>query len=362
MARVLAFINPSISTRNVGDLFIEDSVKRILVYDRQQSVDIDPRKPIGPRELEQINACEAAVIVGTNLWYRDMPKPSRWQFTLSDLDKIKTPIIPLGVGTTRKAGEDNGFTPETRDLIARLHADCRLGSARDWRTVEALHEAGIRNVVMTGCPTLFRSLSPTWRLRPPTNDRQRIVVTVRKGQRHNVHILLRMLKQRGLQPVIAAQQPPDNFLRRGWFFRPPPAPTIFEQRLQPYLDLVDQSLGAIGWRLHGNMFHLAHGNPAVFFANCSRSQSFCESFGLPHQFCSDGRWLSRQSIARAVEQFFDPATFAKLPERYAHYRGEMAAFLDANGLEHRLQSADPGDATPGLDVPVARARSIAPTR
>ena len=44
--RKLAFINPRLSTRNVGDFFIEDSVKRILQYDVQSSLDIDPRKPL----------------------------------------------------------------------------------------------------------------------------------------------------------------------------------------------------------------------------------------------------------------------------------------------------------------------------
>ena len=48
-----------------------------------------------------------------------------------------------------------------------------------------------------------------------------------------------------------------------------------------HLDLVEETLGAVGWRLHGNMLHLAHGNPAVFFANNSRAESFCEAFGLP---------------------------------------------------------------------------------
>ena len=46
MHRVLAFINPKLSTRNVGDLFIEDAVKRILSYDAAESIDIDPRQPI----------------------------------------------------------------------------------------------------------------------------------------------------------------------------------------------------------------------------------------------------------------------------------------------------------------------------
>ena len=35
MPPALAFINPRLSTRNVGDHFIEDSVKRILAFDKE---------------------------------------------------------------------------------------------------------------------------------------------------------------------------------------------------------------------------------------------------------------------------------------------------------------------------------------
>ena len=58
---------------------------------------------------------------------------------------------------------------------------------------------------MTGCPTLFRSLAPTWRLRGKPQAKK-VVVTVRKGAAKNVSKLLKELTGRGLEPVIAAQQ------------------------------------------------------------------------------------------------------------------------------------------------------------
>src|SRR5918997_3620864 len=102
MASVIAFINPAVSTENVGDLFIVDSLKRILVHDRTRSFDVDPRKPIPRDTIDRINReADAAVICGTNLWYRRMPKPGRWMFGAEDLKQIRVPIVPFGVGTTR---------------------------------------------------------------------------------------------------------------------------------------------------------------------------------------------------------------------------------------------------------------------
>lgn len=340
MPQVLAFLNPCLSTRNVGDHFIEDSVKRILDFDREHSIDLDTRKPPTPAEIARINACEAAVIVGTNLWYRDMHRRTCFAFTRQQLRQIRVPVIPLGIGTTRHLGEDNRFEPQTRQLIRQIHESCAIGGARDLRTLAALHEAGIRNVALTGCATLFRSLKPTWRLRRNKDTRQ-VVVTVRKGQRVNVCRLLAELRRCGLEPVIAAQQEGDmtfSHRRRGWFFRR--ETTLYEYDIRPYLQLVGESLGAIGWRLHGNMLHLSHGNPAVYFANCSRAASFCESFGLPYAYCEDHGVLPALEIDAMVARLFDDATFAAFPACYAEHYARMAAFLEANGLQHHLGPSD----------------------
>ena len=335
MAQTLAFINPSLTTGNVGDLFIADSVKRILRFDRATSFDVDPRRPLSPVDIERINAADAAIIVGTNLWYRDMPKPGRWQLSFDDLRRIRVPIIPLGMGTTRHPGEDNGFGPDTCAQLRLIHASCAVGSARDPRTALALAQAGIRNVSVTGCPTLFHSLQPTWELRRPMHTR-RIVLTVRKGQKRNVHALLRLVRRRGLVPVVAAQQADDRLLCRGIPFVRSVVPTLFRFATAPYRQLVEQSCGAIGWRLHGNMIHLAHGNPAMLFSNCSRGASFCELFGLPTMASPDHQRLSDAALSEMLDRFFDDATFAPLARRFPVVRAEMVRFLNANGLEHNL--------------------------
>jgi polysaccharide pyruvyl transferase WcaK-like protein len=341
MASVIAFINPALSTENIGDLFISDSLKRIVIHDRTRSFDVDPRKPITRETIDRINReADTAIICGTNLWYKRMPKPGRWMFSLADLAAIKVPIIPLGVGTTRHEDDDNDFEPDTLAQIRQIHSSCTMAGARDVRTMEVLERAGIRNVMMTGCPTLFRSLAPIWRLnRKP--GAKKVVVTVRKGAAKNVRKLLTELTSRGFEPVIAAQMPRDNFLARGliplvgksW-------PMVYEFSVRPYFDLIDQAVGAIGWRLHGNMIHLAHGNPAILFSNCSRGESFCKTFGLPAVRSPDLVELPDSKISEMIDRLLDPATFANLPKTYDEHRRSMAQFLEANGLQHNLAGAD----------------------
>jgi polysaccharide pyruvyl transferase WcaK-like protein len=339
MSKAIAFINPRLSTSNVGDFFIEDSVKRIIDYDPERSVEIDPRKPLKPGDIERINECDAAVIVGTNLWYRQIAKPNRWMISLDELKRIKVPFIPFGVGTTLHRGQDAQFKPESVELLQQIHNQCEESSARDPQTWEMLRDAGISNVRMTGCPTMFRSLKPEWELITKPSDQ--IVVTARKGQDRNIAVILRELRRHGKEAIIAAQKDHDLYCARRRFpwLEAGPA-SLYEFSIKPYQALVDYAYGAIGWRLHGNMFHLAHGNPAVFFANCSRVRSFTEAFGLPCIYAEDGERIADADLVRAVEHLLAADTFSRLPERYAHYRAEMVRFLERNGLPHRL-TADP---------------------
>ena len=338
MKSSIAFLNPALSTRNVGDLFIQDSVKRIIRFDAESSVDIDPRKPLGNMEIDRINACDAALIVGTNLWYKTILKEGRWSLSPDILDRIKVPIIPFGVGTTRHKGDDNGFDSLSIDILRRLHDHCEMASVRDQRTQEVMEEIGITNSLLTGCPTLFRSLKPNWSMNKGKDTRD-IVVTVRKGQRKNVRFLLRELKESGWNPIVAAQQEKDQYFAKRMPLIQPATPTLYKYDINPYLQLVESHRGSIGWRLHGNMLHLAHGNPAVFFANCSRAKSFCDTFGLPCVVAEDGEPVSAAVIRESIARITDAETFALLPERYRHYRSEMVSFLEKNGLAHNLKDA-----------------------
>jgi polysaccharide pyruvyl transferase WcaK-like protein len=154
-----------------------------------------------------------------------------------------------------------------------------------------------------------------------------------------VRLLVKQLAKAGLEPVLAAQQDKDNFLKTSIPFVQKAVPTLYEYDIQPYLKLIEESVGAIGWRLHGNMIHLAHGNPAVLFSNCSRGDSFCDAFCLPRIQCPDHHRLTEGEIAEQVRRLLDPATFEKLPAGYREHRAAMTRFLETNGLEHNLKPA-----------------------
>lgn len=337
MSQAIAFINPRVSTSNVGDFFIEDSVKRIIEHDVERSIDIDPRRPLKPGDIERINQCDAAVIVGTNLWYRQIAKPNRWMITLDELKRIKIPFVPFGVGATLHRHDSDDFDAESVALLKQIHGQCVEASVRDPQTFDMVKKTGISNVRMTGCPTLYRSLRPQWQLRKKAS--QDVVVTVRKGQDANVQVVLNELRGQGRAPIIAAQKKQDlHCARRRFPFLTAATASLYEFNIAPYQKLVDHAYGAIGWRLHGNMFHLAHGNPTVFFANCSRVKSFSEAFSLPCIYAEDGEKIAKKDLVDAVEHLLAADIFSSFPACYAKYFLEMVAFFEQNGIAHNLEA------------------------
>jgi len=335
MKKSIAFINPRVSTKNVGDFFIEDSVKRIIKYDPQSSVDIDPRKPLTENDINNINKCDAAIIVGTNLWYRNILKKNRWMITIDDLKKIKVPFIPFGVGATLHRGENAAFDEESVALLQRIHDQCEEASVRDPKTFEMVKKTGIDNVRMTGCPTLYHSLKPSWKLKIiESND---VVVTARKDQDNNFNGLLSELRKRNKRPILAAQKKKDLFCSRRRFPYLQQGPEVlYEFNVDPYLKLTERTFGAIGWRLHGNILHLAYGKPTVFFANCSRIQSFCEAFSLPWIYAEDGEKIQGRDLSESVDHLLAADIFSSFPFRYAEFYSEMAKFFERNGIGHNL--------------------------
>lgn len=336
MSHSVAFINPKVSTKNVGDFFIESSVKRIIDYDENTSIDIDPRRPLTNDDIAKINSCDFAVITGTNLWYPHIEKQNRWMITPEDLKKIRVPFVPLGVGTTIHRGQEARFDQESKYLLELIHDRCEEASVRDPATYDMVMNAGIKNVRMTGCPTLYRSLKANWQLNHKVTNK--VVLTVRKGQDKNIKVILNELIRNDKIVTIAAQKKQDLYCARRRFpylARPPKA--LYKFNLDEYEQLVNESYGAIGWRLHGNMLHLAAGNPIAFFANCSRVKSFCETFSLPYIYAEDGETINKTHLVETVDQFLNEDIYTDFKIKYAHYQNQMRVFLNKNLIKHFLE-------------------------
>jgi hypothetical protein len=79
---------------------------------------------------------------------------------VDDLENIKVPICMMGLGWKSLDGgwessQNYRFSKPTTRLLKRIQKDNLCNSVRDYHTANVLRRAGLRKVLMTGCPATY---------------------------------------------------------------------------------------------------------------------------------------------------------------------------------------------------------------
>lgn len=143
--------------KNIGDFLIAEKAQQVIshITGEQNFLQFDRWLPFDDR-LDEVNATRAVIICGGPAYdSRFYPKTLP---LVSDLKKIKVPIVPLGLGLAgmrHEALPSFSFTPESLEAIRYMHSTCELSGVRDRITLEKLNQVGIQNVIVSGCPVLY---------------------------------------------------------------------------------------------------------------------------------------------------------------------------------------------------------------
>jgi len=147
---------------NAGDHLIKHSAINMFKELRADRclVHHDGWKRVSGEQLGQINASQAMLLVGGPAVQRKMV-PNVYAFE-DILDKIRVPIIMVGVGWYSPEGEwHNTYRYRLNDLskklLQKVNESGFLSSVRDFHTQNALMQMGYVNFIMTGCPALYRN-------------------------------------------------------------------------------------------------------------------------------------------------------------------------------------------------------------
>jgi len=148
------------SRNNAGDFLIRHRAHNLLGALRPDRTlkDRNAWEPFTGERLEEVNGAAALILLGGPALRKNM-YPEVYPL-LPDLDRIKVPITIMGAGWHALPGtwEDSRnyhFTPPTQGLLERVAADGAGLSVRDYRSLNALDQAGISGGLMTGCPALY---------------------------------------------------------------------------------------------------------------------------------------------------------------------------------------------------------------
>ncbi|KAB8317849.1 polysaccharide pyruvyl transferase family protein [Tolypothrix campylonemoides VB511288] len=140
---------------NLGDLIIQEAVERELnkIFGSKNFIKFSTHAALTKQEIELIrNDCFLTLVGGSNLLSSNMNEYRQWKIGLKTAFQLKKAIL-LGVGWWQYQDSPNLYT---QILLKTTLARKGIHSVRDSYTKDKLQQIGIKNVLNTGCPTMWQ--------------------------------------------------------------------------------------------------------------------------------------------------------------------------------------------------------------
>lgn len=145
--------------KNIGDFLITYRCERLLEKIRpdRKLVKLHHWENLQDN-LELINKSKGIIIFGGPGYQKNM-YPGTYKL-VEDLDDIKVPIIPMGMGWKGIPGDNQTlknykFTNSARKLLEKMEKSSPALSCRDYYTKKAILNNGFKSALMTGCPVWY---------------------------------------------------------------------------------------------------------------------------------------------------------------------------------------------------------------
>jgi len=159
---------------NIGDGFIMDS--SIKLIEKKPEFIFSSRVSLTNKDIEKINTTKLLIVMGANTLkdnYEITPN-----FNLEVLNKIKIPIILMGIGHYGvESLTNNGLDADSFNLVKEITNRFPYISARCNFSYDYLKRSGIddQNILNTSCPVIYGVDEVNKKF---SNSKQKIVVTI----------------------------------------------------------------------------------------------------------------------------------------------------------------------------------------
>ncbi len=270
----VAIVDPALGTRNGGDAVISRGIHHALkpitgMADEVRRLALH-RAP-SREERDFLGASDEVLICGTNLMSNYMALRRRWPWSTDDLMQAAGRVTFFGVGWWQY--QTGAIDPWSSRLLKRLQGN-HAWATRDDYSAKRLREAGLRATNL-GCPTMWEMGS---QVLPRAGSR--VVATITDYNQNPTldRALLRLLQSSYRNISIWPQGQGDlEYIRRD---------------LSTTVDVLDPSLTAfenalkmpgtnyVGLRLHGGIFAMQLGVPALVVAIDNRTVEIAKSSGM----------------------------------------------------------------------------------
>lgn len=140
---------------NAGDGFILKAVMKLLEPYQCEHI-FSSRVTLSQKDINKINSTRMLVLAGANQLNDNFSVIPG--FNCTDLEQIKVPIVPMGIGINGEEGKNDGMSDETRSIMAFIHRRSKWSSWRCPLTMDYLHKnlpEMSDHFLLTGCPVMF---------------------------------------------------------------------------------------------------------------------------------------------------------------------------------------------------------------
>jgi polysaccharide pyruvyl transferase WcaK-like protein len=267
--------NPS---SNLGDLVIREAVEREIhsLLGKVELIRLSTHETPHSDLRRELRRSHLTLVGGSNILSSEMDKYRQWAISIRHAPSVRKAVL-LGAGWWKYQDRPNIYTRIFLRLL--LGRNC-LHSTRDAYSKRHLESIGWRNVVNTGCPSIW-PLHDKSESSFPLQKARAVLVTLTDFERNPatdqalLDLVAREYEEVFLFPqgkfdleYLSELRVPGSILSRD-----------FEQ-LRRFLKETP-SLDYLGTRLHGGIFALSHGRRSLILEVDNRAREMGADWGLP---------------------------------------------------------------------------------
>lgn len=273
--------NTALSTDNLGDHIIMKYCTDILneLFPEGDFIDVSTHVLPTAEQETQVRRTKLKFLCGTNMmtshveeyWYWILPDGLRRKLAYRN-------VILLGVGWKKYEDPCSDYT---RMIYQCLLAPDVIHSVRDQYSEDMLKKAGIKNVINTGCPTMWK-LTPEFCRTIPTEKAKSVITTItdyRRDPERDTRML--QILGRNYEHVYLWLQGKDDAEYLSTLTVPGNLTTI-PSSLEAYEQMLKSGeVDYVGTRLHAGIHALNHHVRSLIIAVDNRAVEIAKDTNLP---------------------------------------------------------------------------------
>lgn len=347
----------SFTGRNTGNLLFIDALRRIVTHQ-----DYAPEVGFRPESIRERH--DGLVIPAAN-WLNGS---SDWGGLADLIERSQLPCVMVGLGA-QAPSEDQPphVSAGTRRLLKVVAERSHSISVRGTYSAEMVERLGVKNVTVTGCPSLLWHVNRLPRVTPLNASgvekvtinasRESDLAALEKDDlRNHVSCLLsREAYKKGYDFVIQTEAPdldmamsmeqgraPTSetvaYLQKAFAAAPSDLPEFFRGHVRAFFDPAEwiasmqRTDAVIGTRLHGVIAGLLASRPSVLITHDTRTREMADHAAIPQipakTILKEGEIVPRRLVERA--------NFTAFHQRMQSYRRTFQAFFAANAVQVAL--------------------------